>query len=213
MGPMHRYQTWPLGVALGVSLLGFWLPWLAPDPVGLQLNGFELSDWVMLSPDVLYRAYPVSRLMFVGVPACLAVGFGLALGRARCGRTWRDWAGQPGTWILAAGLLAGFFTALPYFPHALVGWRESEWQQPWWMAVAALGIGLAGVIAPPWLGRLGLIGLALGGAHLTFWSWWLTRPLAEALLGSAPTGIGWVLCLVGWAAVLVVGLFDLGRAK
>lgn len=70
---------------------------------------------------------------------------------------------------------------------------------------------VAGVIAPAGLGRLALIALALGGAHLTFWSWWLTRPLAEALIGSAPTGAGWVLCLASWVGVLAVVVFDLGR--
>lgn len=206
----HR-NLWPLGAALSLTLFGFWLPWLAPDPVGLNLNGFELSDWVMLSPDVLYRAYPLNRLSYLGVTACLTIGFGVALGQARVGRNWRSWIAQPATWALAFGLLAAFLTTLPYFPHSLTGWREPEWRLQWLAALGALAGGLLGVIVPIGLGRLALVGLALGGAHLAFWSWWLTRPLAEMLLGSAPTGLGWVLCLAGWAGVLVVGLFDVGR--
>ncbi len=210
---MHRYKTWPIGAALGLGLLGFWLPWLAPGPVGLQLNGFELSDWVMLSPDVLYRAYPLNRLSFLGVAACLTVAFGVALGRARTGRRWQVWAATPATWLLGLGVLASFLTVLPYFPHALVGWREPEWQLQWFVAVGALAAAGLGTIAPSGLGRLALIALALGGAHLTFWSWWLTRPLAEALIGSAPTGAGWVLCLASWAGVLAVAVLDLGRER
>lgn len=206
-----RYATWPLSVTLGAALLGFWLPWLAPDSVGLQLNGFELSDWVMLSPDVLYRAYPLNRLSYLTVTACLTVAFGLALGRTRLGRGWRAGLSRPGTWALALGLAASFFTTLPYFPHALIGWREPEWQQQWLVAVGALGLAVIGVVAPGWLARLGLVGLAAMGAWLAYQAWTLTQPLAQALIGSAPTGVGWVLCLVGWAGVLGVAAFDLGR--
>ncbi len=208
-----RYAAWPLLTPLGLALLGFWLPWLAPDSVGLQLNGFELSDWVMLSPDVLYRAYPLSRLSFLAVTACLTVAFGLALGRARLGRGWRVWFSRPGTWALAAGLAASFFTTLPYFPHALIGWREPEWQRQWLVAIGALGLALVGVVAPGWLARLGLVGLAVAGAWLAYQAWMLTQPLAQGLIGSAPTGIGWLLCLAGWAGSLLVAAFDLGQER
>ncbi len=208
-----RYSNWPLGVALTLCLLGFWLPWLAPEPAGLQLNAFELSDWVILTPDVAYRAYPVERLSFVSIAACLTIGFGLALSRSRAGVPWRTWLTRQTTWALALGLIASFLTALPYFPHALVGWREAEWQRQWLLAVGALAIGVATVALPVGWGRLGLVALALGGAHLTFWSWWLARPLAESVIGLAPTGPGWPLCLAGWAGVLLVGAFDLGRKR
>ncbi|MBL8093115.1 MAG: hypothetical protein JNL73_03025, partial [Anaerolineales bacterium] len=42
---------------------------------------------------------------------------------------------------------------------------------------------------------------------------WLTRPLAESLMGGAPTGPGWLLCLTGWVGVLLVGALDLGRRR
>lgn len=211
MAGMQRYAAWPIGAVLVLSLLGFWLPWLAPAPAGLQLNAFELSDWVMLTPDVAYRAYPVNRLSFVSIAACLTVGFGLALGRSRSGRAWRIWIAQPATWALMAAMLAAFLTALPYFPHALIGWREPEWQLQWLMAVGAWFAGLVAIVLPTGLGRLGFVALALGGAHLTFWSWWIARPLAEGVIGTAPTGLGWPLCLAGWAGVLVVAVFDLGK--
>ena len=207
----QRFSIWPLGVALALSLLGFWLPWLAPEPAGLQLNAFELSDWVMMSPDVAYRAYPVQRLSFVSIAACLTIGFGLALSRSRAGLSWRAWLARPTTWALALGLFASFLTALPYFPHALIGWREPEWRLQWLMAVGALVVGVATLLVSTGWGRLGLVALALGGAHLTFWSWWLTRPLAESLIGTAPTGLGWFLCLSGWAVMLIVAVLDLGR--
>lgn len=209
----QRYSIWLLGAALALSLLGFWLPWLAPEPAGLQLNAFELSDWVMLTPDVAYRTYPVERLSFVSIAACLTIGFGLALSRSRAGLTWKTWLARPTTWVLALGGAASFLTALPYFPHALIGWREPEWQRQWLMAVAALGLGVAAIGLSAGWGRLALVALALGGAHLTFWSWWLTRPLAESLMGGAPTGPGWLLCLTGWVGVLLVGALDLGRRR
>lgn len=208
----QRYSIWPLGIALALSLLGFWLPWLAPAPSGLQLNAFELSDWVMMTPDVAYRAYPVQRLSFVSIAACLTLGFGLALARSRAGVPWRAWLARPATWALGLGLIASFLTTLPYFPHALVGWREPEWQQQWLLAVAAFAASVAALALSVGWGRLALVALALGGAHLTFWSWWLTRPLAESVIGSAPTGLGWFLCLGGWAVMLMVAVFDLGRA-
>ena len=67
--------------ALGLALVGYWLPWLAVSPAALRLNGYELSEWVTFLPGVRDGTLPLSRLLFLMPLVCLAVLLALAASR------------------------------------------------------------------------------------------------------------------------------------
>src|SRR5260221_287867 len=83
--------------ALGLALIGYWLPWLTHPVAALRLNGYELSEWVTYLPGVRDGSLPLSRLLFLLPLSCLALLLGLAA-------TWQS--------VLAAPLLS----ALPGAP-------------------------------------------------------------------------------------------------
>src|SRR5882757_8110917 len=80
-------------VALGLALVGYWLPWLTHPVAALRLNGYELSEWITYLPGVRDGSLPLSRLLFLLPLGCLALLLGLAA-------TWR--------WGLSAPVLAAF---------------------------------------------------------------------------------------------------------
>src|SRR5258706_12494313 len=64
--------------ALGLALVGYWLPWLTHPAAALRLNGYELSEWVTFLPGVRDGSLPLSRLLFLLPLGCLALLLGLA---------------------------------------------------------------------------------------------------------------------------------------
>src|SRR5207245_1175929 len=64
--------------ALGLALVGYWLPWLTHPAAALRLNGYELSEWVTYLPGVRAGSLPLSRLEFLLPLGCVALLLGLA---------------------------------------------------------------------------------------------------------------------------------------
>src|SRR5258705_5136091 len=60
-------------VALGLALVGYWLPWLTHPVAALRLNGYELSEWITYLPGVRDGSLPLSRLLFLLPLGCLAL--------------------------------------------------------------------------------------------------------------------------------------------
>src|SRR5258707_12161641 len=74
---MLRRRTIQLA-ALGLALVGYWLPWLTHPVAALRLNGYELSEWVTYLPGVRDGSLPLSRLLFLLPLSCLALLLALA---------------------------------------------------------------------------------------------------------------------------------------
>ncbi len=205
-------QQSPLLIALILALVGFWSPWLQHPAAALQLNAFELSEWVTFLPGVRLGELPFGRLSFLAPSACLAVLFGLAAahttrqsGRALLPDTWLSWG------LLALSVLCTF-VVFPYYPYLVLVPRDffnpeyQEFQLQFVVACAALvGVFIAFVL-PEWLSALAQMALALIGAGFSAWALWSVRPVASELL-NAPWGVGygWALILLGFAGALARG--------
>lgn len=181
---------------LVLALVGFWGPWLSLPPAALQLNAYELSEWVTFLPAVCWEGVPLSRLAFLAVSACLAGLWALSATEA-------GWRGR----VLAAvpvGLCV--WAALPYYPYILTAYAEPEFQGQFWV-----GVGTA-LSAGAWLVaargaraarladalQVAVAALALG---LAWQALLLTLPQAQVLLPG--WGVGWGAVLCGLALVAV----------
>jgi hypothetical protein len=211
---MRRYL---LPGALALALLGFWQPWLAPStgsgqgPAGaLQLNAYELSEWVEFLPGVFIGALPFDRLTFLIPCACLTVLFGLAAARVRraAPRGWLSalWPESVLGWGLL--LLAGLSVAavFPYYPYILRAYADPEFQMQFFVACAAvLAVPLA-LLLPDEVAALAQIALAVIGLGVSAWVMWALTPVASELLRADwPVGWGWFATLLGFAVAAVEG--------
>ncbi len=179
---------------LGLALVGFWGPWLSLPPAALQLNAYELSEWVTFLPAVRWEGVPLNRLAFLAVSTCLAGLWALSA-------TGAGWRGR----ALAAVPVGGcVWATLPYYPYILNAYAEPEFQLQFWV-----GVGTA-LSAGAWLvaargaraERLadGLqVGLAALALTLTGRALMLALPQAQALLPG--WGVGWGAVLCGLALV------------
>lgn len=183
---------------LWLALIGFWLPWLARPASTLQLSAYELAEWQMFAPQVLFGGVGLNRVSFLAGPAALCVAFGAAGGRAWRARRWAELA----LIVVGAGLAVG--TSLPYYPYVLTAYQDPEFVTQFWMTVGAGGLGVVLAVLPERAASVGAIG-ALGVA-----AWWpisalLTlRPIAESILaGPWPIGPGLVIYAIGLALAAV----------
>jgi hypothetical protein len=193
----------PSTLYLWLALIGFWLPWLARPAGALQLSAYELSEWQMFSPQILFGGVGLTRLSFLGGAAALCIAFGAAGGRAWRVRRWAELI----TIVAGASLAVG--TALPYYPYVLNAYADPEFATQFWMTVAAIGLGLTLAVLPERLASAGAL-LALAFALWGPISALLTlRPVAESILaGPWPIGPGPIV----YAAGLILGALAFGRA-
>ncbi|MGQ0600767.1 MAG: hypothetical protein ACT4QE_03620, partial [Anaerolineales bacterium] len=148
--------------ALLAVLLGYWMPWLALPAAALQLNAYELSEWVTFLPSVQLGEVAFNRLSFLIPAACLALLFALASAQMRSPSRRIIFAIWPDS-ILGWALLvcAGLSVAavFPYYPYVLTAYKDPEFQTQFFLACAVvLGIVLA-FIMPEWLNGLAQIAL------------------------------------------------------
>ena len=173
----------PGGLAL--ALIGYWAPWLAGPAAALQLNAYELSEWLTFLPAAQSGALPIDRLAFLLPGACLAGLLGLAAGEfdGRPAGRGRLAAWLPGNWVgwgllALAGLCA--LAVFPYYPYFLNAYADPEFSLQFWAAcVTAAGVPLAIALA--------LLAALEGGCRLVLrvrdGSW--PMPRAEARCRSA----------------------------
>jgi hypothetical protein len=194
-------------IALLLALLGYWLPWLALPAVALQLNAYELSEWVTFTPSVQLGEVPFNRLTFLIPAACLALLFALASAQTRNPKRRSVFAVWPDSiwgWALLAGAGLSVAAVFPYYPYILTAYNDPEFQTQFFVACAVVvGIALAFVM-PEWLNGLAQIALALIGMGYSIWALWSLLPLAAELIRAPwPIGWGWPLMLAGLGAVVV----------
>jgi hypothetical protein len=204
---MRRYL---LPGALALALFGFWQPWLALPAGALQLNAYELSEWVEFLPGVFIGALPFDRLTFLIPCACLTVLFGLAAARLRraAPRGWFSalWPDTALGWglLLLAGLSAA--AVFPYYPYLLSAYADPEFQAQFFIAcTATLAVPLA-LLLPEEVAALAQIALAVIGLGVSAWALWALWPAASEVLHAVwPLGWGWFATLLGFAVVAVEG--------
>ncbi len=186
---------------LWLALIGFWLPWLARPASALQLSAYELAEWQMFAPQVLFGGVGLSRVSFLAGAAALCVAFGAPAGWAWRERRWGELV------LIATGAALAAGTALPYYPYVLSAYQDPEFATQFWMTVAAVGLaGILAVLPERWAstGAMVAVGFAL---------WWplsalLTlHPIAESILaGPWPIGPGPIVYATS-LALAAVALF------
>lgn len=196
--------------ALTLTLFGFWQPWLMLPAGALQLNAYELSEWVEFLPGVFIGALPFDRLTFLIPCACLTVLFGLAAARARraAPHGWLSalWPDNTLGWGLLA--LAGLSVAavFPYYPYFLSAYADPEFQAQFFLACAALLAVPLALLLPDEIAALVQIALALIGLGVSAWAWWALWPVASELMRVTwPPGWGWFATLLGFALAALDG--------
>lgn len=102
---------------LALALVGYWAPWLPATAAALQLNGFELAEWVTFLPEVRDGSASIGRLTFLAPLACLAVAWAWAAptSRSRALRVFLSFSG--------AGLS---LLLLPAYPAILTSMSDAE---------------------------------------------------------------------------------------
>jgi hypothetical protein len=219
--------------ALGLALVGYWLPWLTAPAAALRLNGYELSEWVTYLPGVRDGSLPLSRLLFLLPLACLALLLALAASRSADAPPIYILGGEPqsprprparprtglaallpvaglGGWVL---LIVGAVCALvvvPPYPYFLTAYADPEYRLQLFVALFSLVALLLALYLPDQVRAVAQIGLAIAGGAIGLWALLTVRPVASDLLGSPwPIGLGWPLMLAGFAALAWVGLAQL----
>lgn len=190
-----------------LALAGFWAPWLARPAAALQLNAYELSEWLTFLPAAQLGSLAVDRLSFLLPSACLASLFALAAAAGpRAGRglaallpgTWLSWL-----WLGLAGLCA--LAVFPYYPYILSAYADPEFRLQFWVAAGTvMAVGAVQVLqddgAALAQGLLGLAGLVLTVRALAgLW------PAAHEVLSGWSVGWGAVAAALGFAGLLADG--------
>ncbi len=219
--------------ALGLALVGYWLPWLAAPAAALRLNGYELSEWVTFLPGVRDGSLPLSRLLFLLPLACVALLLALAASRSadappiyilggepetprarparpRGGlRAVMPVAGLSGWALLVLGAICALIV-IPPFPYFLTAYADPEYRVQLFIALFSLVALPLSLYLPDQVKAAAQIGLALAGGAIGCWALLTVRPVASELLGAPwPIGLGWVLMLAGFAGLAWVGLSQL----
>ncbi|MBN1876120.1 MAG: hypothetical protein JXA33_17990 [Anaerolineae bacterium] len=134
-----RYTQAGLLAAWGITLAGYFGPWVGRRAAALAWNAYDLFDLLRLLPEIETGALSVNlqalRLPLVG----LAVLLPALLADARPG--WRI-----GGTFIGVGLAMATF---PPYPEIVNAWHTPGWCMPFWWAVGAiLATGVAIWIAP-----------------------------------------------------------------
>ena len=219
--------------ALGLALVGYWLPWLTAPSAALRLNGYELSEWVTYLPGVRDGTLPLSRLLFLLPLACLALLLALAASRPGVAPPIYILGGEPqsprasparprsglgallpvaglGGWaLLILGAVCAFVVVPPY-PYFLTAYADPEYRVQLFVALFCLVALLLALYLPDQVKAVAQIGLAVAGVVIGLWAVLTVRPVASGLLGEPwPIGLGWVAMVAGFAVLAWVGLAQL----
>ena len=215
--PHPRPAAWFRPAVLLLALRGFWAPWLTRPPAAgaggnwgaaaLQLNAYELSEWLTFLPAAQAGELPVGRLDFLLPSACLAGLFALAAaeGRRGRGRLGALLPSSAGGWLnlILGGLCA--LAVFPYYPYILTAYADPEFRLQFWVAAAAL----LGAAALQWLqddaAALAQSALGLAGVYFTLRAVGGLWPAAGAVLGAGDLGWGVVAALAGFGGTLLEG--------
>jgi hypothetical protein len=185
--------------ALGLSIWGYFSPWLAARPAGLQLSAHDLVEWLTFVQTVRDGTFPVSRLDMSLPLAGLAILVALTPAFYIAGRPPR------GRLLIMAPFLAGAWLlallALPPYPFVLTAYRDPELQPQFWLSVLCAVLAPAALVLAWRLPKWALAASALLSVLTIALSWrafnLAVPPLADALTKSPGAGYGLLACLAG----------------
>ena len=212
---------------LVLVIAGYFGPWVGHKTAALTVTGPELSEFAKLFPQVQGGVVPVIRALFLTPLVAAAILLGLLanqlINRQISKSTNRQISKSTNRQIskstnrlprtllmLVAALFA--LAALPPYQYLLAPEYRGH------LVLAAGGLLL--VLLTPFAGRLPRRArsvltalLALAGAVPALWQFVLLHPLVVALYDE-PLGLGWglVVCVVGFALVLISGFLQLATS-
>ena len=212
---------------LVLVIAGYFGPWVGHKTAALTVTGPELSEFAKLFPQVQGGVVPVIRALFLTPLVAAAILLGLLanqlINRQISKSTNRQISKSTNQQIskstnrlprtllmLVAALFA--LAALPPYQYLLAPEYRGH------LVLAAGGLLL--VLLTPFAGRLPRRArsvltalLALAGAVPALWQFVLLHPLVVALYDE-PLGLGWglVVCVVGFALVLISGFLQLATS-
>ncbi|MBI3763389.1 MAG: hypothetical protein HY260_16200 [Chloroflexi bacterium] len=112
---LGRGATW-LGLALVWA--GYWAPWIAHRAAALNLNGYELAEWITFLPGVRDGSLRLSRFDFLAPLSAIVILTALAAATPGLS-SWVRWPAR------AVGLL-GAIAILPEYPFILSAPTDPE---------------------------------------------------------------------------------------
>ncbi|RLC86643.1 MAG: hypothetical protein DRI79_09720 [Chloroflexi bacterium] len=212
---------------LVLVIAGYFGPWVGHKTAALTVTGPELSEFAKLFPQVQGGVVPVIRALFLTPLVAAAILLGLLanqlinrqiskstnrqIGKSTNRQISKSTNRLPRTFLtLVAALFA--LAALPPYQYLLAPEYRGH------LVLAAGGLLL--VLLTPFAGRLPRRArsvltalLALAGAVPALWQFVLLHPLVVALYDE-PLGLGWglVVCVVGFALVLISGFLQLATS-
>lgn len=188
---------------LTAVLVGYLTVWLPGPSAGLSLIGVEIGEWIKFlgvgSGRNLFYLPPIALGL---VLALLTVGWGA--------REWRAWA------------MRGLAAAVSLLAIPAVAAIQMEPQSEWLLRVALVGLvavvallcGLAAAGPSPGWALALIAAIALLGAFLPVWEYFVVKPVVERiLLQTLGIGVGVWLNSVGFVLIAAVALLQLAERR
>lgn len=94
-------------LGVGLTLIGYFSPWVPHRAAGLAQTGFEIGEWIKFVPEVRTGASPLRRSNFYWPPVVAAIGLAM-LAAGNRPWTWTNW------------LLVSLAALLSLFPFPLL---------------------------------------------------------------------------------------------
>jgi len=189
-------------LALALAWLGYFSPWVAPKPVGLQLTPHDMVEWMTFVQTVRDGTFPVTRLdlslPLAGIALLAALTPALILTQPA---RFPYWLGLP---FLALALFSALLIQPPY-PFVLTAYNDPELTPQFWLGViiliAVIPLALFSCLRPQWA-KWGVPLVALTTLLLSWRAYSVVlAPLADILTKPVPVGYGFVLTLIGLVAL------------
>jgi hypothetical protein len=139
--PRKQIPTW-LGLALAWS--GYWAPWIAHRAAALNLNGYELAEWITFLPGLRDGSLRLGRLDFLLPLSCICLLTALAAWLTPNLPGWARWAAT-------AVAFLGAFAILPEYPFILTAHADPELRPALTLGVFTM---VAVLVAGPAIPRL-----------------------------------------------------------
>lgn len=199
-------HDWPppgglLLLCLALTWLGYVMPWVTHQSAALQINGFDLAEWMTFLPEVRSGSLAANRITQL-VPLAIAVVTTAAFAWEVRGL---------GRWLLLAVAGVGLVSLLPGYPFILFFREDVTVQRQLMLAAAAAVLTTATFLLPRLPYSLGVwlrVALVAVGVVVAVFNFAALQPVVSALYGaSIPPGSGLVLMVAGFVGCGVLLLW------